>query len=93
MADVKQTKFIEDTLRHATLIVTSQEELHSAVDIYTDRGYAAALTDEDLSEYGLTKAQFIDVAEFVTNFDKMLDSQQVTVKDYRKILNTLRTDK
>ena len=92
-ADIKETKFIEDVLRKSTQIITGQEELHAAVDIFGDRSYSADLDEDDFTEYGLTKAQFTDIADFETAFNLFLDGQAHAVKDYRKILNILRTDK
>ena len=92
-ADIKEKKFIEDVLRFATLLISAQESLTIGVDVYVDRSYGASMEEEDFAEYGLTKAQFIDIATFVSNFNNMLDNQAPTVADYRKILNILRTDK
>lgn len=93
-ADVKETKFIEQVLKTVTQIVSNQEELTSAVDIFNDRSYASGLEDSDFTEYGITKSQFIDVANFVESFNKFLDNDNSLVfKDQRKVLNILRVDK
>jgi len=92
-ADVKEQKFIEEILRKATLLITAQEELHSAVDIFDDRGYSSSLEEEDCATYGITKTQLTSIANFVENFDLFLDGESVMAKDQRKVLNILRIDK
>lgn len=92
-ADIKEKKFIETVLNRATQIIANQEDLTNAVDIYSDRSYAANLEEDDLTAYGLTKEQFIAIASFTAAFDLFLDGAGHDVADYRKVLNILRTDK
>jgi hypothetical protein len=94
MTDIKEKTFIENILRRATLIIESQNDLTSAIDIFIDRGYSASLSEDDFLIYGITKAQFVNIADFVNNFNKFLDNDPTLIMaDYRKILNILRTDK
>lgn len=92
-ADPKERKFIDDVLNKATAIISNQEDLSSAVDIFGDRGYASGLEDSDFESYGITKAQFTAVADFVENFNLFLDGEDVVNKDQRKVLNILRIDR
>lgn len=92
-ADVKEKKFIEQVLKTVTQIISNQEELTNAVDIFSDREYASNLTEDDFTAYGITKAQFTDISNFVSNFNLFLDGENVVNKDQRKVLNILRTDK
>lgn len=92
-ADIKEKAFIEDVLRKSTQIITNQEDLTSAVDIYTDRGYSSSMEDDDFTAYGIIKSQFTNIATFTEAFNLFLDGSSHTAADYRKTLNILRTDK
>lgn len=90
MAHIRERNFINDVLRKDTLIIESQERLENDIKIFTDREYAEKLAEEDFSEFGITKAEFLDIKKFVDNFKLFLSGAAHEVTDYRAILNKAR---
>ena len=96
MPDLRKTSFIYSSIGLANII---HNQLHN-VDIlaarYLLRGYNPTggnpITDADLTEVGLTRAEFDLLVAFYTNLIKFMDNQAPASANYRNTLINYSTD-
>ena len=93
----KKTDLIKSALRQITLQAQSGDSIDDSIEVFLDRGYNAGgsnpITDEDLVDFGITLAEFVEIKTFIDNYNLFLDNGSPAQADYRKTLNVLRTDK
>lgn len=93
----KKETFIHNSLMQMTLIIQASNNIEDSIEVFMDRGYNSGgdnpITDEDLTSFGITLAQFIQIKQFSDNFILFRNNDIPAQADYGKIFNELRTDK
>lgn len=88
----KKKSFILGVLGINTDLCRMDENVSRAVEVYEDRNYGATLTNEDLAEHEMTKAEFMTIAGMLINFTKFLNNGEPAKNDYKAIANNFRND-
>lgn len=77
-------------------LVTKLSEIDDLREVYFDREYnsggANEITDDDLSDLGITASEFTEGLTLIENLRKLLNNQAPTTGDYTVTISKLRTD-
>lgn len=96
MADIRKTNFITMALGLSSALFNLGQRTDTLAAKYVLRGYNPAgsnpITDADLADIGITRAQFDELVTLFTNFIKFLDNNSPAPANYRNILTNYSND-